>query len=373
MTSEIRKAPGSSFGLGMSAEGGGRPIALDAMGGDHAPALPVQGAIAFCRASGRRVLLVGDEDAIRRELDSHDISELLLDIVPASQVIDFHDKIAGIRNKRDSSIHVASRLVRDGKAAALVSAGHTGAMMALGKVIYGVVPGVDRPALPAPIPRRGGGATILVDAGANLHCRPEHFRQFAVMGYHYARRVFGTEDPKVGLLSIGEEDTKGTTILKSVSAILRETKINFIGNVEGNCLFSDAADVVVCDGFVGNVALKMGEGAGEAVIGLFRDEIKKSPLRRLAALSLMPVFNKLRKQMDYAEIGGVPLLGLKKLSVVAHGRSNAKAFHNALRVAATLDGSGLIRGIEADIASLREAEKHFVSEWQPVEGKEQGI
>ncbi len=335
-------------------------IALDAMGGDHAPAEIVRGGVEYARMSGRKVLLVGQPEPIERVLADLDTSGLDLEIVPASQVIGFGEKITSVRSKRDSSIHVGARLVRDGKATAFVSAGHTGAVMAVSKVIYGLIPGVDRPALPAPLPRRTGGYTILLDAGANVDCRTEHLRQFAVMGSHYARRIFGVENPRVALLSIGEEDTKGNDTLREVARILRETSINFVGNVEGTHLFGDRADVVVCDGFVGNIALKVGEGIAEAIVGMIRDEVTKTFFRKVGAFFLRRAFGELKRRTDYAEYGGVPLLGLKKVSVVAHGRSRAKAIRNALRVGDAAARERIAERIGADIEELHRAEERLV-------------
>ncbi|MDQ7006233.1 MAG: phosphate acyltransferase PlsX [Acidobacteriota bacterium] len=336
------------------------PLALDAMGGDHAPLECVQGGVDYARRTGRRVLLVGPEDVVRRTLSRTWTNGADVEIVPASQVIGFEDKLTAIRSKRDSSIHVGARLVRDGLASGFVSAGHTGAMMAMCKVIMGVIAGVDRPALPAPLPRRGGGKTVLVDAGANLECKPEHFRQFAVMGYHYSRWLCGIAEPRVALLSVGEEDSKGGEALQTVSRILRQADINFIGNVEGTDLYSGRCDVVVCDGFVGNIALKVSEGLGEAIVELLREGVRQGALRRLGALAMRPVFRTLKKRMDYAEYGGVPLLGLRRVAVVAHGRSHAKAIRNALHQAEIAVDSGMVEKIAAQIERLHEAEQQIL-------------
>ncbi len=336
-------------------------IALDAMGGDHAPSETVRGAVEYARDSGREVILVGEPAAIEGALRGLEMGSAAIDIQPASQVIESGEKIGKIRTKRDSSLHVACRLVRDGRAAALVSAGHTGAFMAIGRVILGRIPGVDRPALPAPFPHRGPGYSILIDAGANLDCRPEHFRQFAVMGFHYARRVFGIENPRVALLGIGEEDSKRNAVQREVASILHETRVNFIGNVEGNDLFADRADVVLCDGFVGNVTLKVAEGLAETFIDELRGEIVKDPLKRLGALPLRPVFRVLRNKLDYREYGGVPLLGLEEVAVVAHGRSQSRAIGNALRVAERAADSGMIEKIARDITVLHETEERLAA------------
>jgi glycerol-3-phosphate acyltransferase PlsX len=336
------------------------------MGGDYAPFEVVQGAVDFARETGRGVLLVGQPDRVRTALAVAEPGRLPVELVPASEVISFGEKVDSIRSKRDSSIRVGLRLVRDGQASGFVSAGHTGAAMALSKLVLGQLDGVDRPALPAPFPRRNGGATVLLDVGANVDCRPEHFRQFAVMGHHYARRIFGAENPRVALLSIGEEDSKGTETLREVSRILRETRINFIGNVEGNDLFHDRADVVVCDGFVGNVALKVAEGVAEAVGAILREETRSGSMisngiSMLGALALRPALTNLKKKMDYEEIGGVPLLGLKGVSIVAHGRSRARAIRSALRVADQAVESRMSELIGGEIEALHQAEKRLAA------------
>ncbi|MDH3228057.1 MAG: phosphate acyltransferase PlsX [Thermoleophilia bacterium] len=336
-------------------------LALDAMGGDHAPHETVRGAVEYARDGGRKVILVGDPAAIERALGELRFEPRDIEVQPASQVIESGEKIGKIRTKRDSSLHVACRLVRDGRAAALVSAGHTGAFMAIGRVILGLIKGVDRPALPAPFPHRGKGYSILIDAGANLDCRPEHFRQFAVMGFHYSRRVFGVENPRVALLGIGVEDSKRNAVQREVASILSETRVNFIGNVEGNDLFADRADVVLCDGFVGNVSLKVAEGLAETFIEELRGEIVKGPLRRLGALPLRPVFRVLRNKLDYREYGGVPLLGLREVAVVAHGRSHSRAIRNALRVAEKAAASQMTDKIARDITMLHETEERLAA------------
>lgn len=337
------------------------PIALDAMGGDHAPQETVRGAVEYSRETGRHVLLVGREEPLRSTLDGLGVGrdDTRLQIEPAAEVIDFGEGIKSIRLKRNSSIHVAARLVKHEKANAFVSAGHTGAVMAVCKTVFGLLDGVDRPALPAPVPKLGGGFNVLLDAGANVDCRAEHFRQFAVMGYHYARRIFGVETPRVALLSIGEEDAKGNQMLKEVSSTLRETHINFVGNIEGNHLLHDGADVIVCDGFVGNVALKVAEGTVEAIVSMLKEEIARNPVRQLMALGLSPALRGVLRKADYAEYGGVPLLGLRQVAIVAHGRSPAKAIRNALRAGDTCAASPLLARIAEDIAALHVAEQRL--------------
>lgn len=350
-----------------SPAGGPLPLALDAMGGDHAPLQIVRGGLEYSRSSGRTVLLVGRPEQVASALrhSAQWTRGATWEVVPASDVIEFDEKITSIRNKKNSSIHVGTRLVRDGRAAAFVSAGHTGAVMALSKVIFGLIEGVDRPALPAPLPRVGGGYTVLLDAGANVDCRPEHFRQFAVMGDIYSRRVLGVARPRVALLSIGEEDSKGNEILLEVTQTLRETPIYFIGNVEGNDLFRDRADVVVCDGFVGNVALKVAEGIAEAIRAMLKQEIAGTPAGWLAALPMFFVQRPLKKKTDYAEVGGVPLLGLRHVSIVAHGRSSPKAIMNALRAGEAAATAGIATKIAEEIAGLHAAERRLAERTMP--------
>ncbi len=363
-------------GPGAPAGAPSAPIALDAMGGDHAPLSVVRGAMDYARETGRVVHLVGVRDRVEEAIKTvraswtaraARVAHAPVEVIPASEVIDFGEKISSIRSKRDSSIHVGARLVRDGKASAFVSAGHTGAVMAISKAVFGLIEGVDRPALPAPLPRpRGPGYTILVDAGANLYCRPEHLQQFAVMGNAYSRCVMGVPEPRVALLSIGEEDSKGSEMGREVARVLRETPINFIGNIEGYDLFRDRAEVAVCDGFVGNVALKVAEGLVEALGGLVKVEFRRTPWRRLgAALLLWPALRSIRKKADYAEVGGVPLLGLRQIVVVAHGRSTPKAIKNALRAAAAAAGGGMLQTIAGEIGALSETQQRMAARSAP--------
>ncbi len=337
------------------------PLALDAMGGDHAPREVVRGAVEYARATGRGVLLVGRSSEVRAALDAAHGQGLPLEIVDAPEVIGFGEKISRrALFGRESSLLVAARLVREGRACATVSAGHTGAMMSIAKVVCGLLPGVDRPALPAPLPRATSGRTVLLDAGANVDCRPEHLRQFAVMGFLYSRSILGVAKPRVALLSIGEEDSKGNDVGLEVARILRETPVNFIGNVEGNDLFYDKADVVVCDGFVGNVALKVAEGLSEAIGGMIRSALKTTVPGWFAAPGMYFVSHNIEKKTDYAEVGGVPLLGLRQVAMVAHGRSSAKAIRNALAAADAAVQRGMVARIAAEVALLHEAEQRLV-------------
>ena len=309
-------------------------VALDAMGGDHAPVSEVAGAVAAARAYGIEVLLVGRRAELTTELDRHDHRGLRLEIVEADEVVDMHesDVARAVRQKPGSSLVRAFTLVREGLAEACVSAGNTGAFMAAALFQLKRIPGVDRPAIAIvmPTPR---GRVLLLDIGANVDCRPEYLAQFGLMGSVYLEYNFDTQQPRVGLLSIGEEASKGNQLVQQAHPLLRQMPINFIGNVEGKDLFSGHADVVVCDGFVGNVALKLIEGLAGGIAGMLREEVTASPWRKLLALGLRGAFGSLRKRMDYAEYGGAPLLGVNGVCIAAHGRSSPYAMQHALRVA----------------------------------------
>lgn len=311
-------------------------IALDAMGTDHFPKSEVAGAVQAARTFGIKVILVGRQELIQKELETHPgWASLPLEIVHASEQITMQDSAGkAVRSKRDSSIRVASRLVREGVAQAVVSAGNTGAVMATTKMVQGMLHGVDRPALANPFPTADGGWVILLDVGANVDCTPKMLAQFAVMGSAYSRVIFHTEQPRVGILSIGEEEHKGNALTHDATPLLKELPdMNFIGNVEGNDFYTGKADVVVCDGFVGNVALKMSEGLVDAIFQSLKKSLTANVIRKTGTLLAQGAFKELKKRVDYAEYGGVPLLGLNGLCVICHGRSNAKAIRNALRVA----------------------------------------
>ena len=308
-------------------------VALDAMGGDAAPDVVVEGAILAARETDARILLVGPGDRLVGKLAAAN-RPASIEVVNATEVVAMDEHPANaVRRKRDSSIVVGVGLVRDGRARAFVSAGNTGAVMAAGLFELKRSPGVERPALAALLPTAGSG-TLLIDVGANADSRPEHLAQFGLMGSVYMEHVLGLAAPKVGLVSVGEEETKGSTVVQQAHTMLRELPINFVGNVEGKDVPAGLVDVAVCDGFVGNVLLKFAEGTAAAVVGAIRDEINKSPVARLAALGLVPAFRRVRRRLDYAERGGAPLLGLNGVCIVAHGRSNALAIKNAVHVAA---------------------------------------
>jgi len=302
-------------------------IALDAMGSDRKPKPEIEGAIQAARHYDVRVLLVGPEETLRKELARHpNASELPIEIVHASEVITMEDKaVQAVRAKRDSSIRVGLRLVRDRRAAGFVTAGNTGAAMATAKMVLGAIPGVDRPALAAVFPTIQGTAAALLDVGANVDCTPRNLEQFAVMGEIYYRAMFGTERPRVGLLSIGEEESKGNDLTKEAMQLLKQLRLNFIGNVEGRDLYNGAVDVIVADGFVGNVALKISEGVASLVRYTLKESLKATITRQVGYLLSRSAFADFKKRLDHTEYGGAPLLGVKGVCLITHGSSNANA------------------------------------------------
>ncbi|MEW6125448.1 MAG: phosphate acyltransferase PlsX [Acidobacteriota bacterium] len=313
-------------------------IAVDAMGGDYAPASEVEGAIQAVRELDASVILVGQIEKIQSELAKHRAAqdavwdESKIEIVDAREVITMNDPVAqAFRRKRDSSIRVAATLVQEGKAHALVSAGNTGAVMMTAKLIIGSLSKVDRPALATVLPTYDRAGAVLLDVGANAECKPKHLYEFAVMGSLYSSAILGVENPRVGVLSIGEEEEKGNDLTKEAAKLLKDSRLNFIGNVEGRDLYNNQADVIVCDGFTGNVALKVSEGVVEFIMSFFKKAMAASEAN--AAMASNPVFASLRKRLDYSEYGGAPLLGIKSATVICHGRSNAKAIRNAIAVA----------------------------------------
>jgi glycerol-3-phosphate acyltransferase PlsX len=327
-------------------------IAVDAMGGDDAPKAEVEGAIRAARSLGVRVILVGKQDIVRAELDKHeDIADLPIEVQHASEQITMEDSAGkAMRNKRDSSIRVAARLVRDGAADGVVSAGNTGAVMATVKTVQGMLPGVDRPALASAFPTAKGTPVVVVDVGANVDCSPRMLAQFAVMGDIYSRVIFHTERPRVGLLSIGEEEHKGNELTRAATPLLKALPIHFIGNVEGRDIYAGKTDVIVCDGFIGNVALKVSEGLVEMMSKMLRESLEATITRKIGSLLARTAFYEFKKRVDYSEYGGAPLLGVKGVCIVTHGRSNANAIKNAIRVAAEFAEGKVNERIEAELA-----------------------
>ena len=310
-------------------------IAVDAMGGDSAPVPEVHGAVRAARSQDVSVILVGREDRIREELAKFsDWHKLPIRIVHASEVVTMEDNATkALRHKRDSSIRVAARLVRDGTAQGLVSAGNTGAVMVITKTLLGMIPGVERPALASAFPTVKGHPVVVVDVGANVDSTPQMLAQFGIMGETYSRLVFHTENPRVGVLSIGEEEHKGNELSRAAAQILKTLPINFIGNVEGRDLYTGRADVIVCDGFIGNVALKVSEGMVDVIKHMLQESLEATLSRKIGYLIARPAFKDFRKRVDYSEYGGAPLLGVKGVVIICHGRSNDNAIRNAIRVA----------------------------------------
>ncbi len=309
-------------------------IAVDAMGGDHAPGEVVRGAVQAFREFGFPVVLVGREDRIREELRR--AGEEGLEVQHASEVVEMFDPPGvAFRKQKDSSLRVGLNLVADGKASSFVSAGNSGAVMAGALMVLRKIRGVDRPAITATIPTPTG-PIVLIDAGANVGCRPDHLVQFGWMGEAYARKILGIPAPRVGIVSIGEEDTKGTDLTRDTAALFRKTTLPFVGNLEGRDFFIGKADVFVCDGFVGNVVLKTMEGMATALVDFLREEVLKSQMAKVGALLAGGAIRRVKTRLDYAEYGGAPLLGVKGGVVICHGSSDARAMKNAIRSAGSL-------------------------------------
>ena len=329
-------------------------IALDAMGSDRAPKPEIEGAIQAVRHSGVHVMLIGPEPAIRAELARYPAAaDLPISIVHASEVITMDDKaVQAVRAKRDSSMRVGLRLVREGRAVGFVTAGNTGAAMATAKMVLGAIPGVDRPALAAVFPTALGTAASLLDVGANVDCKPHNLEQFAVMGEIYFRSMFGTPRPRVGLLSIGEEETKGNELTREAFQLLKRLPINFVGNVEGRDLYNGEVDVIVADGFVGNVALKISEGVAHLVRNTLKETLRATITRQVGYLLSRRAFSDFKKRLDHTEYGGAPLLGIKGVCFITHGSSNANAIKNAIRVAAEFSEHDINSAIEKQLAKI---------------------
>jgi phosphate acyltransferase len=326
-------------------------IAVDAMGGDTAPGLVVDGALAAARHLDLGVVLVGPVSRIEAQVERNSgVDASRIRFVEASAVIDMVESpTAALRRKPNASIKIAADLVARGEADALFSAGHTGATVMAAHSAFGMIAGVDRPALAATIPTRNRPA-VLLDVGASVESRPAHLLQFGVMGSVYARVAFGTEQPRVGVLSIGEEESKGNDLTREAFRLLKGAPLNFIGNVEARDVYSGAADVIVCDGFTGNVALKISEGLVETIEGLLREELSSTITMRVGSLLTQRAMRHFRRRVDYSEYGGAPLLGVAGITIVGHGRSSAKAVRNAVAMAYRFASGQLIQRVEREIA-----------------------
>ncbi len=307
-------------------------IVLDAMGTDARPGPDVEGAVRAARELGVTVVLVGDEPKIKAELAKHDTGGLDLPIVHAPDEIAMTEHVESVRAKKDASMNVGVRLVRQKQADAFVTAGNSGAAMAAALFGLGRLKGIERPALGTIYPTATAHC-FLLDIGANTEVKPEYLYQFAVMGAAYAQRVMGIANPRVALLSNGEEEGKGPLVVRDAYVLLRKSKLNFIGNVEGKDVPQGLADVVVSDGYAGNIVIKLSEGLAQTLVGFIKNEIKRRPLAVVGALLAKPAFDALKVKLDYAEFGGGPLLGVNGVTIIGHGRSNAKAIKNAIRVA----------------------------------------
>lgn len=306
-------------------------IAVDAMGGDYAPREVVLGCLAVAQEMPQVDLtLVGDEERLRAELRGHSVPSNL-HLRHASQVIEMGESVKGILRKRDASIVVCAQMVQAGEADALFSAGHSGGVMAAAVLHLGRIPGIDRPAIAAAIPSKKG-YFVLIDAGANVDCDPAHLLEFAIMGAVYAQVILHIPQPTVALLSNGEEESKGNQTVKQAHRLLRQSGLRFLGNIEGKDVFDGRADVVVCDGFVGNVALKVGEGTASFMVSLIEEEVKHHPLLKVPLALMRPALRRLKQRTDYAQYGGAHLLGVRGVCVIGHGRSHANAIANGVRL-----------------------------------------
>ncbi|MGH9457557.1 MAG: phosphate acyltransferase PlsX [Thermoanaerobaculia bacterium] len=347
----------SEAGPGSVSKGPSR-IAVDAMGGDKAPREIVLGALQAAAEYPVVIHLVGREAEVRREIAA--AGESLpsnIEIVDAAEVVEMNDHpLTPIRKKKNSSVRVAADLVGDGKADVFVSAGNTGAAWTSARKVLGMIEGVDRPALAAVLPHVDGH-TVLLDVGANVDSKPHHLREFAVMGHYYAQMLFGLRSPRIGLLSIGEEEGKGNEVTRQSFRVMKDTGLNFVGNVEGRDVFNGNADVVVCDGFIGNVVLKASEAVAEMISKRLRSELKANPLRAFGALLSKGAFDALKRSTDYKEYGGAPLLGIRGGCVVCHGRSDAFAIKNAIRVAGDFAESRINDKIREKALELHQKER----------------
>jgi glycerol-3-phosphate acyltransferase PlsX len=327
-------------------------VAVDALGGDHGPAVVVEGAVLASREQGLAVSLVGPEALLRAELGRAGASPLPIEVVDAPESVSMAEKVTVSTLKKRSSIQVALERVRDGRADAFFSAGNTAACWTIAKMVLSTLEEVDRPALAAVVPHRGGGRTVILDVGANAQCTARHLEEFAVMGSAYSRGVFRVARPRVGLMSMGEEETKGHDLTREVHEALKGSSLNFVGNVEGHDLFTGKVDVVVTDGFTGNALLKSCETLAEFMIDLIREELRRSLRTRVGAWLSLPAFRAVQGRSDPVETGGAPLLGMKGCCVIGHGKSTARAVMNGIRAAAEFAASGVNRAIEEEVRAL---------------------
>ncbi|HUS71027.1 MAG TPA: phosphate acyltransferase PlsX [Anaerolineae bacterium] len=325
-------------------------IALDAMGGDQAPQVTVEGAVWAAREYGVEVALVGQEDVLTAELEKHEVSGLKLPIIHASEVIGMEDEpSSAAKAKQNSSMVVGMNLLKSGEANAFFSAGNSGGVMAAALFRLGRLPGIKRPALSALYPTTHGSCVVL-DVGANTDCKPEWLLQFGVMGSAFARTALGITDPRVGIVSNGEEEGKGSTLVKEAYRLLKNSSLNFVGNVEGKDIPAGLADVVVTDGLTGNVIIKLSEGLTKFLTGVIQKEIKSGAVTAVGGMLARPAFQRAKKVLDYTETGGVPLLGVGGVVFIGHGRSNAKAIKNGIGAAQRSAAGGMLAAIAESLA-----------------------
>lgn len=324
-------------------------IAVDAMGGDHAPEEIIKGCIEAVKEYEAKILLVGDPEVIQKQLAMHTYKEGYIEVVEAKEVITNDESpVAAIRQKKDSSMVVGLKLVKEKKADAFISAGSTGALLAGGTFIVGRIPGVERPALAPLIPNQKG-FSLLIDCGANVDAKPSYLAQFAKMGSIYMENVIGVSKPRVGLINIGEEKEKGNALTKEAYDLIAETNVNFVGNVEAREVPHGKADVLVCDAFIGNVLLKYTEGFALSLFGIIKEELLKTTISKLGAVFAKSAFKRIKQRFDYTEYGGAPLLGLQGVVVKAHGSSNAKAIKSAVKQCIQFVGQEIVQKIESNI------------------------
>ena len=328
-----------------------RRIAVDAMGTDAAPAPEVEGAILAARERLAEVVLVGPQDVLGRELGRRQARGLGIDVMHASEAVTMQDAAAkAFRLKRDSSIRVAARLVREGKADGFISAGNTGAVMATAKITLGALEGVERPALAAVLPNSKGTATVLVDVGANVDCQPHNLEQSAVMGEIYYRMIFNVKRPRVGLLSNGQEEHKGNALARRTYLRLKQLPLNFVGYVEGRDLYNGRVDVIVTDGFTGNVVLKTSEGVADVITSMLKQALSSTTSAKVGFMLARKALRDFKKRVDYSEYGGAPLLGVRGVCIICHGGSSANAIKNAIRVAAEFAEGQVNEKIQRELA-----------------------
>jgi phosphate acyltransferase len=335
----------------MPSKTGAPRVAVDAVGGDHGPGVVVDGAVLACRELGLSVDLVGPEAIVRAELLRVGAGGLPIEVVDAPDSVGMGEKVSLSTLKKRSSIQVAIERVSEGAADAFFSAGNTAVCWTIAKLVLGTLDEVDRPALAAVLPQLHG-RTVLLDVGANAQCIARNLEEFAVMGSVYTRDVFRTKAPRVGLMSMGEEQSKGNDLTREVHEVLKDSTLNFVGNVEGHDIYSGKVDVVVTDGFTGNVALKASETLAETLMEALKEELTATPLRKLGAWLSTEAFRAMARRIDPAEYGGAPLLGMKGCCVIGHGRSNARAIKNGIRAAAEFFTSGVNESIKAELRAL---------------------